>query len=198
MLATSTSPEVVSVVCDGCGRGVGALTTTTSAWATAWRLLTSRGWNGTPGTGGPHRCAGCTAKLELRRPDVPEPFRLPVHLYTVGEVTAVRPVGDLDAAVADDLRDLMHHLAESVTLLVLDLTAVHLIDSIVLGILVRAHQTVKRRGGLLYLAAPSRFVRAVLHTTSLERIFPAFDDVPTAAEVIATHGLARPARGPAA
>ncbi len=59
---------------------------------------------------------------------------------------------------------------------VLDLHAVHLIDSAGLGLLVRAHHEAKHRGGSLSLVAPSRYVRTVLHTMRLDTVFHTYPD----------------------
>ncbi|MFI6064235.1 STAS domain-containing protein [Micromonospora sp. NPDC051227] len=44
-----------------------------------------------------------------------------------------------------------------------------------LGLLVRAHPDARERGVTLCLAAPSRFIRTVLHTMRLDGAFPIFD-----------------------
>jgi anti-anti-sigma regulatory factor len=59
---------------------------------------------------------------------------------------------------------------------VLDLTAVPGLDHDGLAQLVRTRQEVRRHGGQLCLAAPSRVVLTVLHTMRLEAAFPTFAD----------------------
>ncbi|WP_372338953.1 STAS domain-containing protein [Actinoplanes sp. RD1] len=57
---------------------------------------------------------------------------------------------------------------------VLDLADVPGLDHDSLALLVRARQDLRRRGGHLCLAAPSRLVLTVLHTMRLEAAFPTF------------------------
>ncbi|MDI5943965.1 STAS domain-containing protein, partial [Micromonospora sp. DH15] len=62
------------------------------------------------------------------------------------------------------------------------------------GLLVRAHQEARQRGVVLCLAAPSRFVRTVLHTMRLDGLFPTFADQQ---EALAAAGAALTAAEPA-
>ena len=87
------------------------------------------------------------------------------------DAVVVRPLTDLDREAAEELRpDLMSAAGEG-RAVVVDLHAVHLIDSAGLGLLVRAHQEAKQNGGRLALVAPSRFVLTVLHTMRLDGMF---------------------------
>lgn len=60
--------------------------------------------------------------------------------------------------------------------MLVDLTGLEVIDSVGLGLLVRAHQEARRDGRRLCLVAPSRFVLTVLHTMRLDGVFSVVDD----------------------
>jgi anti-anti-sigma factor len=123
---------------------------------------------------------------------------LRVQLRAAGNAVVLRPVGDLDIRVAGDLRTLLRSVGTRRQHVLLDLCMVHLIDATVLSVLVHAHRDRKRVGARLCLAAPSTFIRAVLHTMHLDPVFPIFDDVDTAlgwlslVESWAGHGLVAP------
>ena len=97
---------------------------------------------------------------------------------TLEDVAAVvvTPLMDIDADLAETLRDGLAAALSTNRHVVLDLHAVHLIDSAGLGLLVRAHQGAKDRGGSLSLVAPSRFILTVLHTMRLDMIFSTYPD----------------------
>jgi anti-sigma B factor antagonist len=92
----------------------------------------------------------------------------------------ITPMGDLDADAAAVLRHELMTAAEHGGHVIVDLHAVHLIDSPALGLLVRAHRRTKEQHGTFALAAPSRFVRTVLHTMRLDTAFTTYDDLETA------------------
>jgi anti-sigma B factor antagonist len=97
----------------------------------------------------------------------------------------VRPHGDLTDAFADRIRETLFEVADEHLHLVVDLQAVRIIEPDALSLLVRTRQRVKESGGLLVLAAPSRFVLTVLHTMRLEVAFPTCPDTPAALDAIA-------------
>jgi anti-sigma B factor antagonist len=92
----------------------------------------------------------------------------------------VRVHADLDDQVAALLRDTLADAVDRYGDVVVDLAGAHTLDPAGLGVLVRAHRHARRRDGNLCLAAPSRFVVAVLHTMHVDGVFPIFDDCPSA------------------
>ncbi len=96
--------------------------------------------------------------------------------------------GDLDLAHLAELRGALAEACDTFGDIILDLDAVTMIDSAVLGLLVRAHQQAKRHGGTVVLVRPCRFVVAVLHTMRLLQIFPIHPDVRAATTWLAAEG----------
>lgn len=151
-----------------------------------WPLVATAGWTGSPFATGTHHCPQCAES-------VPEPAA-PVHdppaaahgasyaIRTHDDIaaTVITPLADIDASFTQTLRDGLTTALNTSRYVVLDLHAVHLIDSAGLGMLVRAHQEAKRGDGSLSLAAPSRFVLTVLHTMRLDVIFSSYPDEETA------------------
>jgi len=180
-----TDPHVLALVCDICVHSLPGLTARVDAWPVLWQVAVDRGWVGAATPGGPHRCRGCDA------PGTPHPgrvrCRLLADLGATPAATLLRLSGDLDAAVADDLQVVLRYAATHRRHMVVDLGGVHLIDSTVLGLLVRLYQQVRPTGGLVCLAAPSHFVRVVLHTMHLEAVFPLFEDAGAALDRLARH-----------
>ncbi|MEU8241983.1 STAS domain-containing protein [Actinoplanes missouriensis] len=91
------------------------------------------------------------------------------------DAVIVTPLADLDRDVAEEIRPTLMSAAGAGRDVVVDLHAVHLIDSAGLGLLVRAHREAKRHGAQLSLAEPSRFVQTVLHTMRLDGVFSVVD-----------------------
>jgi anti-anti-sigma factor len=94
-----------------------------------------------------------------------------------GERATIVLHGDLDLLVATRLRETLSDAGEAYRYLLLDLSDVRLVDSTGLGLLVRAHQAAKRKGGVVCLIAPSPFIQTVLFTMRLHPIFPIFADL---------------------
>jgi anti-sigma B factor antagonist len=166
-----------NLICDRCGRAVTDVVGALRDDDVVWTLLTEQGWTGSAFATGPHRCPRC---VDTPLPDpvtavghdpVAPPPR-PCRLETAGLDTAVVSMtGDIDLRDAEPVRDALAHAVALHSAVILDLAAVDTIDSTGLGLLVRAHQDAKQRGGQLCLAAPSRFVLTVLHTMRLDRVF---------------------------
>lgn len=86
--------------------------------------------------------------------------------------TILRPDGDIVASVADELRthlkEIMHQLSGP---LVIDLSRVELIDSVGIGLLIAAHNTLSKKGGRLALTQVSPDLAALLRTMRLDKHF---------------------------
>lgn len=87
---------------------------------------------------------------------------------------------DLGAEVTGQVRTAVTGAVERCGNLVLDLAEVATVDPIGLGMLVRAHRRARQHHAVMCLVAPSRYVLTVLHTMHLDRVFPIFDDCPSA------------------
>ncbi|MFC7534078.1 STAS domain-containing protein [Actinoplanes sp. GCM10030250] len=94
-------------------------------------------------------------------------------------MTVVEPLADLRDDVADMLRPALMSAAAAGRHVVVDMRAVHTIEPGGLSLLVRAHREARQHGGMLSLAAPSRFVLTVLHTMHLDGVFPILEDTLT-------------------
>jgi anti-sigma B factor antagonist len=103
-----------------------------------------------------------------------------IELTTRHEHALIRVHGDLDLAMAADLRDALGWAVDGHRGVVVDLADVPRLDSAGLGVLIRAHGRARHSGGVLCLVAPSRFVLTVLHTMHVDGVFPIFDDCRTA------------------
>ncbi len=98
-----------------------------------------------------------------------------------GNITRVQPVGEIDLAVAPELRLLLQGLLEKgQTRLVMDLRAVTFIDSSGLGILVNAYKLAKQLGGNLKFANASPEVRKLFQITRTDKYLEFYDSAETA------------------
>jgi len=176
---------IAVLICDRCGAQDQTATATRDS-DVVWPLVVNAGWTGSPFATGAHSCPQCGDVV----PDPATPVRptpAPVHGASFGfqvhddmDAIVVTPLVDIDADFTETLRDGLTAAGSTSRHIVLDLHAVHLIDSAGLGLLVRAHQEAKHRGGSLCLAAPSRYVLTVLHTMRLDTVFPTYPDEQTA------------------
>jgi anti-sigma B factor antagonist len=171
-----------NLICDRCGVAVTDVAGALRDDEIVWTLLAEHGWTGSAFATGPHRCPRC---VDAPLPDTPtvvsddpvEPPRRPCRLETADLDTAVVSMtGDIDLRAAEPVRDTLAHAVALHRAVILDLATVETIDSTGLGLLVRAHQDAKQRGGQLCLAAPSRFILTVLHTMHLDRLFTVYAD----------------------
>ncbi|GAA3347080.1 hypothetical protein GCM10020358_60520 [Amorphoplanes nipponensis] len=169
------------LICDRCGDHDNTPAATTDS-DVVWPLVAHAGWTGSPFAGGPHNCPRCADEATEPVPPVresPAPAHGPAYAVLVHrdlDAVVVTPLVDIDAGFAETLQDALMTAARTSRHIVLDLHAVHLIDSAGLGLLVRARQEVRHRGGSLGLVAPSRFIRTVLHTMRLDSVFPSHPD----------------------
>ena len=179
--------NLMTLICDVCGE-----TTTGSACVlpdaeVVWTLVSDHGWSGSPFATGPHRCPRCSTLPPGTTPgDGPGgpgaggpatggPATGGPHGGGQShEVTVLTDDGELGADAGEALRAALRGAVSLSGTVVVDLVRVQVIDSVGLGLLVRAHREVRDRGERLCLAAPSRFIRTVLHTMKLDGVFPIF------------------------
>jgi anti-anti-sigma factor len=181
MTVVPLSARAAVLICDRCGVQDQTAAATRDS-DVVWPLVADAGWTGSPFATGPHSCPECGDAVPDPAVAV-RPSRAPVHGASYGvqvhddmDAIAVTPLVDIDADFAETLRDGLAAAVRTRQHVVLDLHAVHLIDSAGLGLLVRAHQEAKHRGGSLSLVAPSRYVRTVLHTMRLDTVFHTYPD----------------------
>lgn len=99
--------------------------------------------------------------LELNR--VQEGARVTIALSGVANL---RSTTELKAMLLQSVED------PDVRQVVLDMSAVEMLDSAVLGILLAHHQKLQRRGGDLILLSPSEEMSDLLAMTDLEQLIP--------------------------
>ncbi|MFI7658516.1 STAS domain-containing protein [Micromonospora parva] len=170
--------HLMTLICDTCGDSVKATACVLPDAEVVWTLVSEQGWSGSPFATGPHRCPHCSLLPPAGGGNASCGDHGPggiLGIDHVDDVTVVAAAGDVDLDTGDTLRNALRHAADMGGHIVVDLSRVHLIDSTGLGLLVRAHRDARERGAALCLAAPSRFVRTVLHTMRLDAAFPIFD-----------------------
>jgi anti-anti-sigma factor len=118
-----------------------------------------------------------------------------VAQQTTRHAALVTVTGDIDATVVPQLRAALDTAVSARPQVVIGLHRAGVIDSAGLGVLVRARQAARRRGGDLLLAGPSRFVYTVLRTMRLHTVFPTFDTVSQALTAARAADVARPGAG---
>jgi anti-anti-sigma factor len=185
MTVVPLSAGVAVLICDRCGVQDQTAAVTRDS-DVVWPLVADAGWTGSPFAIGPHSCPQCGDAVPQTVTPV-RPPSAPAHGASYGvrahddvDAVVVTPLIDIEADFAETLRDGLTAAVSTSRHVVLDLHAVHLIDSAGLGLLVRAHQDARHRGGSLSLIAPSRYVRTVLHTMRLDTVFPTYPDEQTA------------------
>jgi anti-sigma B factor antagonist len=99
-----------------------------------------------------------------------------LQLSTFDDFALVCVRGAIDASMASRLRDVLSWAADHHVGVVVDLSGAPTIDPAGLAVLVRARTRARHRGGVLCVAAPSRYVLTVLHTMRVDGIFPTFAD----------------------
>ncbi|GAA2710530.1 STAS domain-containing protein [Micromonospora olivasterospora] len=157
----------MTLICDTCGDTDTGTACVLPDAEVVWTLLAEYGWSGSPFATGPHRCPRCSPLPPGTRP------RRADRDTTLGVDLPGVVAADLDDG--DALRCALRDAVEVGAYVVVDLSGVRTVDSDGLGLLVRAQRDARERGRALCLAAPSRFVRAVLHTMRLTGAFPLFD-----------------------
>lgn len=171
-----------TLICDQCG-GEDCATGVTSDSDVVWPFVSGLGWTGSPFATGAHRCPRCSSSAgppptPSGGAEVPRSFGASYDVRTRSDLDAVviTPLSDMDASLVERLRDEVMRAAHTYAHVVMDMHAVDFIDSAGLGLLVRAHQAAKQHDATFTLAAPSRFIRTVLHTMRLDGVFGSFPD----------------------
>ncbi|MGN9809367.1 STAS domain-containing protein [Micromonospora sp. BQ11] len=170
--------HLMTLICDTCGDTITAPACVLPDAEVVWTFVAEHGWSGSPFATGPHRCPSCSLLPPSGRTHPSCDSHGPGGILGIDhldEATVVTVAGDIDLDTGDTLRTALRHTAEMGGHVVVDLSRVHVIDSTSLGLLVRAHRDARERGVTLCLAAPSRFIRTVLHTMRLDVAFPIFD-----------------------
>ncbi|KAB1128905.1 STAS domain-containing protein [Micromonospora sp. AMSO12t] len=193
--------HLMTLICDSCGDTTTGTACVLPDAEVVWTLVAEHGWSGSPFATGPHRCPRCSLPGLGGGGDATGQGGAPGvdHLDDVAAVTAA---GNVDVDTADELRAALRQAVDVGGHVVVDLTRVRLIDAGGLALLVRAHRDARERGAVLCLAAPSRFIRTVLHTMRLDGLFPVFASPQEALRRLSpggagdTAGLAAVAAGP--
>jgi anti-sigma B factor antagonist len=103
--------------------------------------------------------------------------RLTIDEHEDGGTCVVRPRGDIDLAVSQDLRRLLLARAKAGHELVVDMSGVGYIDSSGIASLIEAFQTTRQQNLRFALAAvPERAMR-VLKLARLDRVLPLMETV---------------------
>ncbi|MFY1672115.1 STAS domain-containing protein [Plantactinospora sp. WMMB334] len=180
-VVSGVESNTVKLICDHCGGVTVSADQRVQISEAVWRLTAEHGWTGSPFAAGPHRCPACAASRILQRPEfadpaVPLPGARGLRVDYEPAAAVVWFGGDIDLLGAEMLRQALMAAGAVRRAVVLDLSDVAMLDSAGLGGLVRAYRHIKRSGGVLYLAAPSRYIVTVLHTMRIDGLFPTFPD----------------------
>ena len=91
-----------------------------------------------------------------------------------GDGIVLVPVGELDAFVAPNLRELLRRTIadDAYRIVVVDLSGVTFLDSAVLGTLAGGLRQAKERGSEFRLVFPPGPARRIFELTSLDRVLP--------------------------
>ena len=182
MFVLGPEGNVVNLICNECGRHLGTLHGMSEIDA-MWPLLRVCGWEGGPAPQGPHACPRCAEGREPGTAQPPialeptDPSRpCCAHIEVLSDATLVVVSGDLIEHRLDSVRECLTAAVAMDRDVIVDLAGVDVIDSSGLGLLIRAHRDARSHQRVLCFAAPSRFVRIVLHTMRLATAILTFDD----------------------
>ncbi len=92
-------------------------------------------------------------------------------------VAIVQVEGDLDVYTAPRLREALEEAGASGGRLVLDLRAVHFIDSTALGVLVSAQQRLRTEDGQLSLVLDDPYLLKIFRITGFDGVFPIYSQL---------------------
>ncbi|MBN1171828.1 MAG: STAS domain-containing protein [Micromonosporaceae bacterium] len=177
---------MIDLICNECGRYLGALNGL-AEFEAVWPLLEACGWGGRPSPQGPHACPRCasaalpsvddlTAALDPTSDAAGQSHPFCAHLEVFSEATLVVVSGDLTEPVLASVQDVLGAAVAMDRDVIVDLGQVGVVDAAGLRTLVRAHCDARKRDRVLCVAAPSRFIRIVLHTMRLDGAILTFDD----------------------
>ena len=89
-----------------------------------------------------------------------------------GNKVVVNPGKDIVASMVEDLKNqLKQELDDKVTEIIFDLSETAMIDSMGIGVLIAAHNSLKKNGGRLELTNASADVMKLLQSMQLDRHF---------------------------
>lgn len=113
------------------------------------------------------------------------------HLKRVEGAAVIKPHGDLTGGPeTDELETLVDQLdAEGVKCLVINLTAVAVMNSLALSRIIRAHLKFTKRGARVLLCNLETRIEQVFVIAKLSMVFPVYDDE---AEALSACGGAKP------
>ncbi len=149
--------------------------------------------NDPPGSDGrAHAAHGGAGGAVSRRDD--DTGSGPITWHTMAGASLVRIVGDVDLDVTAALREVLDAAVTAHAWVIVDVSRGAIVDSVALSVLVSASSVARRRGGGLLLAAPSRFLRAVLQSSRQAAAFTVFDTVPQAMTAALTSRHVAPGR----
>jgi anti-sigma B factor antagonist len=98
----------------------------------------------------------------------------------VGTVHVASPMGDLDVAVAPQLRELLKGLIEKgAKQIIIDMRGVTFIDSSCLGVLVNAHKLASANGARIRFGETTDQVRKIFELTRVDKhlsFFPTMEE----------------------
>jgi anti-sigma B factor antagonist len=101
-------------------------------------------------------------------------------VHSLGGIQLAAPAGELDVAVAPELRELLKDVIEKgATQIVVDMRGVIFIDSSCLGVLVNAHKFALSKGAVIKFAQPNDQVRKIFELTRIDKhlaFYAAVDD----------------------
>lgn len=99
-----------------------------------------------------------------------------IELVSEPDLALLRLHAGVTAGMASSLRDAIGWAVDHHRGVVVDLAGAPTIDPIGLGVLVSAQRRARARNGAVCLVAPAPFVRAVVRSMGVERLFPTFVD----------------------
>lgn len=100
----------------------------------------------------------------------------PVH--NLGSIHVVAPSGDLDVAIAPELRELLKNIiGNGGKKILINMTNVVFIDSSCLGVLVNAHKFAIANGAVIKFAQPIEQVRKIFELTRIDKHLAFYADM---------------------
>ncbi|HVJ08374.1 MAG TPA: STAS domain-containing protein [Acidisarcina sp.] len=102
-----------------------------------------------------------------------------------GIAVATMPVEELDAGNVGDFKRAIAPILQDNSMLVLDLSPLHFIDSSGLGAMLSCLRQLSAKGGELKLSGMSKQVRALFELVRMHRVFDIYDTKEEAAHAFA-------------